>query len=331
MKKTALLLVGLAVFFCFSCGKASPPPATEVIVYPGNSEEKEYLIAEIELPNCGNPAPVTHTIEETISSGETLKLSEEITVQAGGSAQIPGIGGVNVGAEIARQVGTDYSKIESRTRSLVLTADPGTHMSFNVIRHDEIQRGRLVIRAEATEYETDYELIARFWLESKPEDLGCPDITPDKKVVEAEVDKITISPGSLTLEKTERRQLDQLDLKVFDTNGEEVVNPKVFWDSLNPLVADVVGGWVIGYKEGMAEITASVEEVEASVIVDVVKQSVHSVSVIPENITLEVGDKERCSATVLDPRGNEIIDRSVSWSSDNPSVAEVEQDGMVTW
>lgn len=323
------LLVGFAVLLCFSCAKEPPPPATEVTVYPGGSEEREYSIAEIHLDNCQGTTPMKQVVEESISSRETLKLAQEITVQAGGSAQIPGIGGVNVGTEIARQVGVDYSEIESRTRSLELIAGPGTNMVFNVIRKDEIHRGKLVIQAGENKYETDYELIVSFWLESMPENLGCPDAptAEEVEVVELRVDRVIISPDSLTLEKTEGRQLG---LKVIDTNGQEVTNPEVFWDSLNPFVADVVGGWVTGHNVGTTEITASVEGVKGSVIVNVVKQSVHSVSVTPENITLEVGDNEQFSATVLNRRGNEITDSSIEWHSSDRSIAEFTPDGILS-
>jgi uncharacterized protein YjdB len=145
--------------------------------------------------------------------------------------------------------------------------------------------------------------------------------------IELRVDKVIISPVSLTLEKTETRQLG---LKVLDTNGKEVTDREVFWDPSNPFVADVVGGLVTGHNMGTAQITATVDGVEGSVTVNVVKQSVYSVSLTRENITLEVDETEQLSATVLDRRGNEITDRSVTWDRNNRGVVDISQGGLVT-
>src|SRR5947208_12601863 len=56
---------------------------------------------------------------------------------------------------------------------------------------------------------------------------------------------------------------------------------------------------------------------------------VATIEVTPSPINLDVGDRIQMVATVKDSKGS-ALGKKASWSSANPSVAEVENDGFVT-
>jgi len=64
--------------------------------------------------------------------------------------------------------------------------------------------------------------------------------------------------------------------------------------------------------------------------VTVVPVPVATVSVEPPSLNLVVGDTSRVIATPRDGAGNPLIDRVVTWTSNNPAVATVSGTGLVT-
>lgn len=57
---------------------------------------------------------------------------------------------------------------------------------------------------------------------------------------------------------------------------------------------------------------------------------VGSVEISPPDPSVEVGSTIQLEAAVLDASGDELTDRSVEWSSDDPQIAEVDSGGLVT-
>lgn len=57
---------------------------------------------------------------------------------------------------------------------------------------------------------------------------------------------------------------------------------------------------------------------------------VATVVVSPATRTLLTGDEQRYSARALDANGQDITDRTITWSSSNPTVASISTDGLVT-
>jgi hypothetical protein len=56
---------------------------------------------------------------------------------------------------------------------------------------------------------------------------------------------------------------------------------------------------------------------------------VASVEVMPEEITLHEGDRETMQAVLRERGGGELTGRSVSWSVDDPEVADIDDDGVL--
>ena len=105
----------------------------------------------------------------------------------------------------------------------------------------------------------------------------------------------------------------------------------VSWSSSAPDVATVEDGLVKAIKPGTAVITATVGSLSASCTVTVHEKApdpvpVESITLDKEELTLTEGETAQLIATVLPENAD---DKTVSWSSSDPSVATVTSTGIV--
>jgi uncharacterized protein YjdB len=122
-----------------------------------------------------------------------------------------------------------------------------------------------------------------------------------------------------------------LSAATFDLDGNLLTNRTVLWSSSNTNVATVdAQGTVQGRGVGSATISATSEGKTGSATANVTLVPVGSVTVAPTSFTLSVGQQALLTATVRDGAGNVLTGRTVSWSSDAPSIASVSQGGLVT-
>lgn len=108
-------------------------------------------------------------------------------------------------------------------------------------------------------------------------------------------------------------------------------NKAVKWISTEPEVATVsADGLVKGISAGKTTITASAvsgENVTASCTMTVLPRKASSVTLDRKTIELEVESSDTLTATVYP---EDAGDRSVTWESNNPEIAQVDQEGRVT-
>ena len=109
-----------------------------------------------------------------------------------------------------------------------------------------------------------------------------------------------------------------------DASGNVLTGRAVSWSSDNSLVATVSNsGVVTAVNIGSANIAATSEGQSGSATVTVVSGGVASVSVSFASSTIGVGETTQATAMLKDAAGNVLVDRSVTWSSDNTSFATV--------
>ena len=106
---------------------------------------------------------------------------------------------------------------------------------------------------------------------------------------------------------------------------------KITWKSSDPVVASVSNGVVRSFKAGTTQITASVDGVTSLPCVVTVKTTpvnpVNKVQLDKSSITIVEGETVTLRATVSP---SDAINKSVTWSSSNTSVATVSASGVVT-
>lgn len=102
----------------------------------------------------------------------------------------------------------------------------------------------------------------------------------------------------------------------------------ISWSSSDEQVATVdQSGKVVAVKEGNATITVTVDDKTAECQVTVDYIHVTSVSISQPEASLYIGDTVSLSATV---NPNDATYPDLSWSSSNPEVATVSEQGLVT-
>lgn len=108
-------------------------------------------------------------------------------------------------------------------------------------------------------------------------------------------------------------------------------NKAVKWISTEPEVATVsADGLVKGISAGKTTITASAvsgENVTASCTITVLPRKASSITLDRKTIELELESSDTLTATVYP---EDAGDRSVTWESNNPEIAQVDQEGRVT-
>ena len=143
------------------------------------------------------------------------------------------------------------------------------------------------------------------------------------------VASVAVTPATLSITVGASQQLAAVTL---DSSGATLTGRVVSWSSSAPSVAAVSsGGLVTGAAAGTATITATSEGQSdyADVTVTSVAAPVASVSVAPASASVPVGQTVQLTATPRDASGQPLGGRTVTWVSNNPTVATVSSTGLV--
>ena len=136
------------------------------------------------------------------------------------------------------------------------------------------------------------------------------------------VSSISLSANLLSLSKGASAVLTAT------VSPEDAMDKSVQWNSDNPSIATVdQNGKVTAINGGRAKITASAGGFTASCTVICVNIPVTAVVLNKTSLSLAKGSSKKLTATVSP---SDATDNTVKWSSDNPSVATVDQNGQVT-
>ena len=142
------------------------------------------------------------------------------------------------------------------------------------------------------------------------------------------VASITVSPdtdsvavgASVTLQAT-----------VKGPGGQVVSGQHVFWNTSNPSVATVSeAGVVTGVAAGQVQVAASAGGTSGIATINVMPPPVSSVSVAPALDTIVRSGTVQLTATAFDAQHNPLANRTFTWSSNLPNVANVDANGLVT-
>jgi hypothetical protein len=139
--------------------------------------------------------------------------------------------------------------------------------------------------------------------------------------------KSKITPPDLSVVTGSTRQL-QATPKT--SSGITVPNRSVSWSSDDPGIASVsTSGLVTAVATGSTQVNATVDGVRAGIPVEVTPKPVVTVSVVPSQSALLVGETVDLIATPRDDNSQPLTGRTVSFASDNPLIATVSGDGHV--
>ena len=123
----------------------------------------------------------------------------------------------------------------------------------------------------------------------------------------------------------------QIDATVLDQDSKVISSASVTWTSGNATVATVgSSGLVRAVANGITQVTATAGGATASAQV-LVAQAANSIVISPASFTLPaLGETTQLAATVYDGRNAPIPEAGVTWTTSDPGVAIVGNNGLVT-
>lgn len=141
---------------------------------------------------------------------------------------------------------------------------------------------------------------------------------------------ITVSADKTSILKNETTNLTASYVPAEPTN-----KPNITWESSDDSIATVeavgnLGATVTGKKAGTATITATADgtSFSDSVTITVSEKQITGISLNKNTTTINKGDTETLVATIAPEDTTD--DKTITWSSDNDSVASVNSNGVVT-
>lgn len=139
---------------------------------------------------------------------------------------------------------------------------------------------------------------------------------------------VTVTPATQNF--TAFGQTQQFSAQARDAGG-NVMDLPATWNSTNPAAATVTGsGFVTAVANGSTTIEATIAGVKGTATVTV-QQAAVAFAVTPEEVRLEsAGATALLTAAMRDAQGNPMPTPLVAWSTSNPAVATVNQNGVVT-
>jgi uncharacterized protein YjdB len=148
-------------------------------------------------------------------------------------------------------------------------------------------------------------------------------------VARAQAATLTVQPATPSVTVGQSLQLSASARSAF---GVPVVDNAPSWSSLSPTIATVdQNGRVTALRAGEAVIRVQLDRADVSVSVRVRSVSVKRVRIAPPaSTTLFEGNTVTLSALLLDSLDREVADAQPTWRSDNPTVASVSSQGVVT-
>jgi uncharacterized protein YjdB len=139
---------------------------------------------------------------------------------------------------------------------------------------------------------------------------------------------MTIAPARHAMTVAE---LVQLQVAAHDGFGTRLGGRVVVWASNRPEVATVSRtGVVEALAPGLAEISAATGGLSAVAVVRVGPPVVSSVRVNPASATLSPGESHHFHAVPVNAQGRTIPGVEIAWVTSDESVAEVDDQGVVT-
>ena len=140
---------------------------------------------------------------------------------------------------------------------------------------------------------------------------------------------VTISPASVSLQSLD--DTVQLTATVKNQHGQTMSDVATTWTSSDPATATVdAAGLVTAVANGTADVTATAGSV-SGVAKMTVAQVPAEISVDPDSLVFtQIGDTARVAAAFADANGHAVADAEVEWTSGDPSVATVDDWGLVT-
>ncbi|MFT3691615.1 MAG: Ig-like domain-containing protein [Kofleriaceae bacterium] len=145
-----------------------------------------------------------------------------------------------------------------------------------------------------------------------------------------ELGSIEITPGTGMIAATETLQLTATGS--YDNNTtKDLSSGGVTWTSADPTIATVdANGLVTGVFEGSARISAQVDNISASITVDVSSGGLAKISISASTATMPLGTQQQFTAHANAQDGSDLGAITATWISSDPAIIDIQPDGTAT-
>ncbi|HET7250020.1 MAG TPA: Ig-like domain-containing protein, partial [Gemmatimonadales bacterium] len=181
------------------------------------------------------------------------------------------------------------------------------------------------------EWGTNQETVGASWTTSTKAGMLAVEIRAGNAGSVEPVATVEVSPQSPSIVAGATVQLDAVAL---DAGGEPLIGHSFTWQTSDPSIATVsTSGLVTGVSAGGPVIITATTDGKSgtsSVTVTSSSEPVASVEVTPASANLTVGGTVQLTATPKDAAGQPLSGRTITWTTDNGTVATVSSSGLVT-
>lgn len=159
-------------------------------------------------------------------------------------------------------------------------------------------------------------------------DSGDPDAGDDADTEDPVVARVEVTP---TESEVKERRPVQLSAKAFGEDDAELEDATITWASSDEDLATVdENGLVSTLRPGEVTITASSGGESAEATITITESTVASLEVEGDGIDVPLDGSITIPVTVKDEEGYELLGRELSFTSDDESIATVDEDGKVS-
>ena len=327
-KFISAICCGLVATFVASCGKEKDVEVSSVTLSQNSAEmyigETTQLSAKV-LPNDATDKEVTWassklSVATVSNTGLVTALAEgnsTITASAGGKSATCTI-------TVSRKV-IPVSSVELSKYNLSLTVGDTETLIATVKPDDATDKDIFWSSSDNSVASVDKGKVTAL----KEGSVNITAKAGDKQAVcSVIIQKNVIAVTSITLNKNELSLTkNSSETLVATVYPEDATDKSVTWSSSDSYVASVTQeGKVTAVGAGSATIIAKAGDQSATCAITVTVP-VESVSLDNANLTLEEGQNAKLIATVAP---SDATDKTVNWSSSNPEIASVNQEGEVS-
>jgi uncharacterized protein YjdB len=155
--------------------------------------------------------------------------------------------------------------------------------------------------------------------------LGLAALAADCKAQPMKIEIVDDDPSTTFNGPQESRQVQVM---VLDADGAVIPKPSLRWYSVNPKIAEVTEqGLIVPKSDGRTAVVARSGYAQHELPVTV--QFYGSVEPSQRSVSIPAGGVGHLTAVVKDLRGNPIEDAPLSWTSLDPNVLEVDENGTL--
>ena len=149
-------------------------------------------------------------------------------------------------------------------------------------------------------------------------------------ITPATLNSININPGNLAIANGTSGSL--LATGLYSDLTTQNLTQQVTWQSSDNSIAEInTDGLVTGYSTGTATITAHLNGLSSTTSVSVTTETLNSINISPNTSSFAAGTVTQLSAYgIYSDLSTQNLTTQVTWQSSNSSIAEIDQNGLVT-